>query len=921
MSKNQVERYLDKVTQDAIKSRDGTLLETGNIANVLKLSRSTTSRYLNEGYDSGEFAKIQTHPVQYVSKKVLRENINSVKDDYMNFDEIFKDMNFKSNNSNIDVFDKVIGSDGSLINQIEEIKTATLYPGKGLPIMLMGPSGSGKTFLAHKIYDYCQEKKLISSKAKMQSLNCAQYFNNPELLSSLLFGYTKGAFTGAEKDTKGLIANADGGILFLDEVHRLTQSGQEKLFSFMDTGKYSPIGDDSIKRTANVRLIFATTETLDSTFLPTFIRRIPVIVNIPGFSDRPQNERVNLIDYFFMNESKVLKHELRVSNQLISTLASADMEGNIGKLKNLIKYSSGNAYAKLKNNSEIININMSNIPVNYYNSLVKGMDLKSESSEYVNYDYNKQDLPQHENKITNVLKKIYEGTIDLIWNYMNQKMKKDQLIERISRNVDMLFDSILFQTEYNTSKDSEYELLVYQIKSVFKFMEESYGYQRDGNQIISIATLLRSKNFQSVLQKNDIWQKNKNSIISIVKTTFEQSFQVSNRILTLLSDKMEREILDEDLLMVTLYVAKNSERISSSYVHSVILAHGYSTASSLANVANRMLKNNVFQAIDMPIDTTTKDIEAKLVDYINTVDLNKGLVLLIDMGSLNQLGNQINEKLNVPILIIDHVSTPVALNVGNMILRNSTMEDIGKKVKQENQLESKLLLPKEKLQKAIITCCHSGMGSAVQIQEIINNSLKKFNVDIQVIPYDYNKLSKNKRSELPFELYDVLAIVGTANPGINGIPYLSLDGLLSGEHIDELINILNKAKQMDYSELKDSLLINFTIKRMISSVSILNPNQLISLTDKTVLNMEKLMGKTFATNKRILLIIHEAGMVERIIRNEKLDGQPDLSEFMSRNEDLFTLVHHAIEPLEKHYNIKIGSDEIRLIIDIIMGDD
>ena len=55
--------------------------------------------------------------------------------------------------------------------------------------------------------------------------NCAQYFNNPELLSSALFGHVKGAFTGAEKEHIGLIEKADNGVLFLDEVHRLSDEG------------------------------------------------------------------------------------------------------------------------------------------------------------------------------------------------------------------------------------------------------------------------------------------------------------------------------------------------------------------------------------------------------------------------------------------------------------------------------------------------------------------------------------------------------------------------------------------------------------------------------------------------------------------------------------------------------------------------
>lgn len=74
---------------------------------------------------------------------------------------------------------------------------------------------------------------VIHENAPFKVLNCAQYHNNPELLSGILFGYVKGAFTGADEDRNGLLQDADGGVLFLDEVHRLPPEGQEKLFVYM----------------------------------------------------------------------------------------------------------------------------------------------------------------------------------------------------------------------------------------------------------------------------------------------------------------------------------------------------------------------------------------------------------------------------------------------------------------------------------------------------------------------------------------------------------------------------------------------------------------------------------------------------------------------------------------------------------------
>ena len=81
------------------------------------------------------------------------------------------------------------------------------------------------------------------SNSRFVSVNCSEYANNPELLTSNLFGHVKGAYTSAEEDQDGFISLANGGVLFLDEVHCLKAECQEKLFQFMDKGIYHKVAN------------------------------------------------------------------------------------------------------------------------------------------------------------------------------------------------------------------------------------------------------------------------------------------------------------------------------------------------------------------------------------------------------------------------------------------------------------------------------------------------------------------------------------------------------------------------------------------------------------------------------------------------------------------------------------------------------
>jgi Transcriptional regulators containing an AAA-type ATPase domain and a DNA-binding domain len=144
------------------------------------------------------------------------------------------DLTESKSNKEILPFNDFIGSNGSLKNVVSQCEAAVNYPPNGLSIIITGNSGVGKSFLAKQIYNYAVSSKSIASNAPFLTLNCADYANNPELLSSILFGYVRGAFTGANEDKSGLLEQADGGYLFLDEVHRLSSENQEN-YSVLST--------------------------------------------------------------------------------------------------------------------------------------------------------------------------------------------------------------------------------------------------------------------------------------------------------------------------------------------------------------------------------------------------------------------------------------------------------------------------------------------------------------------------------------------------------------------------------------------------------------------------------------------------------------------------------------------------------------
>ncbi len=133
------------------------------------------------------------------------------------------------------------------------ISSALRYAGSELPIMILGPSGSGKTNLARIIHERSGRP------GQFVAINCAAY--TEDLLEAELFGYRKGAFTGAADSRKGKLLAADEGTLFLDEVGSMSLNMQTKLLKAIEEKSFYPLGSDR-PETSRFRVISATLEDL-----------------------------------------------------------------------------------------------------------------------------------------------------------------------------------------------------------------------------------------------------------------------------------------------------------------------------------------------------------------------------------------------------------------------------------------------------------------------------------------------------------------------------------------------------------------------------------------------------------------------------------------------------------------------------------
>ena len=224
----------------------------------------------------------------------------------------------------------IIGKDPALKSLLRSVKTVAATDAT---VLITGETGTGKELIAVAIL-----KNSRRSANEFIPLNCATL---PEsLVESELFGYCKGAFTGATADKKGILATVDGGTLFLDEINSLPLSVQVKLLRFIEAGEYLPVG--SIKtHKADVRIIAATNTNLDKQvsagqFRQDLYFRLSVVpLLLPPLRERPQDIELLIGHFLGYFAKKYATRTPAISSEVLKVLQRYPWPGNIRELRNL----------------------------------------------------------------------------------------------------------------------------------------------------------------------------------------------------------------------------------------------------------------------------------------------------------------------------------------------------------------------------------------------------------------------------------------------------------------------------------------------------------------------------------------------------------------------------------------------------------
>ena len=904
--KDKILKLVKEMTQDRSKG-----MTAKEVAKEADITRSTASRYLNKLVKEGKMKKTNSRPVYY---SIIKTKI------------ILKSKKL----------DNIIGADKSLKVSVQQAKAAILYPPNGLHTLLLGETGVGKSMFAELMYNFAVEEEVISSDAPFIKFNCADYTDNPQLLMGQLFGVKKGAYTGAEKDSKGFIKNADGGILFLDEIHRLPPQGQEMLFTFIDNGFFRKLGDTDEIIEADVKIIAATTEPPGSYLLKTFQRRIPMVIELPALSDRSLIERFQLIKYFIKQEQKRIGKDIYIYKNALKSFLLYDCTNNIGQLKSDIQLACAKAFlnfkSKQKNKSSCLKIGQEELPYHVKKGIMNLPNKREELDELIknrgnliSFKENGSKTEQRQKDKKNKDYQFYDVIEDKMNTLEDNGLPQEEINQILNIDIEKHFKNYIGDLSANFKKSKIEKIvgedIVSLVQEILDLAKNRLDRSYDEKIYYGLALHLK-RSIARIRNDNKIYHPNLNEI----RSEHSQEFITAMEIATIIDQKFSIKTPLDEIGYISMFLTEKPYNYGETDVNKVgilVVMHGKSTASSMTEVVNNLVGEEHAVAVDMPLEMSPNEAYKKAKAKAKEIDNGSGIIVMVDMGSLNSFGGMIAEETGIKTETITMVSTPTILEASRKAVLGDSFADIIESVNEiggesyqqnfeveterDNNLSSSETTNKNLDDFAIVTACYTGEGAARELKNIIENNLNS-NLSYRIINLSLmedNNLEKEiKKLE---KEYNILAVVSTMPLELESVPYISALDILGQDGIEKLSTKL-KHEEMIFNiktSLKDQFS-NFNSFKMVDDL-------------RTVINnIENKFNKNLDFGVQIGIIIHMTYMFENAIENGERKKHKKLNNFIKNNEKLFSIVNQELRSLEGDYSVEITDDEKAYITEMFL---
>jgi transcriptional regulator with AAA-type ATPase domain/transcriptional regulatory protein LevR len=828
-------------------------------------------------------------------------------------------------------FETLIGGGEGLKVAVQQAKAAMLYPPRGLHTLLYGPSGVGKTTFARLMHSFAVELHALPAGAPFISFNCADYAGNPQLLMAHLFGVVKGAYTGAERDREGLVEQANRGILFLDEVHRLPPEGQEMLFYLMDRERFRRLGEVK-ERQSSLLLLAATTEDPNTSLLPTFRRRIPMTITLPGLRERTMMERYELLRAFFTTECSSIGAHIHVASQALRALMLYECPGNIGQLRTDVQLTCARAYLEFRtNNFSELNVHMGVLPDHIRRGLLRTAEL-NRSLEPVAHLLEATHIFTPTGLSLDSLPESAQDLYDTISSELNMLrgsgLAENEINRLLHLNIQHYFQRFADEVAQGKqgSEGTASHLVDERIAGVSRRIVQ-YAEEQLARTFPEKLALVLAMHLTSTLEYLANGRQIVEPAIQSVRYTYPIEYEVARIALLQLRSTLGISLPESETDVLAVLLANADMLLDSeqSTVGIVVAAHGRGIASGLAELANTLVGGTSVRWVELSLDQSPEELLGQVVQWVHVADQGGGVLLLVDFASLLSLGELVMRQTGIQVRSVAGVSAPLVVEAVRRAQssRHVSLDQLSASLmpfrpvsepgnanalplarengySNEHHLVEANFVPSQEA-RVILSVCLTGFGSAAKIAELIEEHLPELRQQrVEIICMDINLSGKTEADvQRLVGNRQVVAVVGTINPHLEAYPFIALTDFLFGDGIARLRTLLG-GTLIDPALLQPSVSVQDALtpsvyggsnpreaeqtpvltqrSQLVREIShtlsqrllFLNPVRAMPLIDHMIELIEVEVGETFDIEVLAGLMLHLACILERGIQHKGL---------------------------------------------------
>lgn len=893
ITKNEILNYVEELTQNLDFYNMGAF-SSNAISEYMAVSRSLVSQYLNELNREGVLIKVTSRPVYFIDKKILEEkfHVNITDACFLGIEDVIdmiqKKATIKRN------YETLVGCETFLKQPINQIKAALKFPGIGLPVIIHGNAGVGKTRLVKEMFAFGKECKLFASNTNFCELKISKDMDVME------------TFLGTS-DKSGMLEAVNGGVILIRNCQNMSLNNQQQFAKIVEKGFYI-----SNKKQRKMELkchIFLSIDgdykrLLDGDLAQCF----PVICELPDFHLLDREDKISFVIQILQHKALKLKKKIFLSSNALQLLIAQKYMRNFDDVNNILTDLC--ALLNAKSNDDRLVIDATELPLDFVRNVV------IEDNIFLN-EKNNQLLNVSSYKTINRNDKILEMLSNTLEN-----LPLGQWSEFPSMCDKQLFQDLVscFNSYFETNSISEAEIVSTNVQRAVSDLLKSYGYTLPHVAYHMIAYfLINTKDKSKALMACE--QKYQNKIEALLS-----HYQLHYPTTHLLVEKMIRlfeitlDFYGDNLLrsLILLNLNMYNSLDSTSTFLCFIIAHGNTTASSMANAVNTLLGTSIFEALDLSLNSSSAEIVERMKNIILQYMIKTDILILVDMGSLEGINTLLKDIPNKNIGVINNVSTKLALDVGYMVKEGCSIENILQT--SVDHAKSSYTLHKNTVKKnLVIFASDNGIHMANRMKQLFAGSLpKSIQLDIESFTVD-NIMNDDFMNTIAKE-YHVLFISGMTNRIQNPL-YISLENILSAENIDHLLLRLNQYLNHDEIQiLLDNLLHNFSLENIVANLSILDGRILFKYVESAVNDLQQELHVKFNRHNLVGLYIHLCCMVERLVTKESFKNKAGLDTFGKEHQDFIFIVKKCMEKTCSHYGIQIEMVEIAYLFDFVSED-